>query len=201
MFIPAVAIVTALAARSPVSICEITSTRRLVAQNGSCPSGSSPWRGAGVNIFDAFWDASSGQAMGKGGSFNESVVALTSAKASGIRYFRFFASDWGPNKLYWATHQPQYWAEFDRLWAVIDHLGLSAIPSLGTDDWHTVANALTPGLAEDANAPVVNRSSVSRGLALEYFTQFVTRCEPPLPRAQSQKHLHPPSQNQLELPP
>ena len=113
--------------------------------------------------------------MGRGGNFSESVAALESARASGIRYFRFFASDWGPNKAFWAQHQAQYWSEFDRLWDEIDRVGLSAIPSLGTDSWNAVANTVTPGLAEDANAPVVNSTSVSRRLALEYFAQFVTR--------------------------
>ena len=160
---------------STVSICESAADAVLIAREGACPAGSAPWRGAGVNIFDAFWDASSGQAMGKGGSFNQSVAALASAKAAGVRYFRFFASDWGPNKVFWARNESQYWSEFDRLWDEIDRLGLSAIPSIGTDDWHLVANEMTRGLAEDANAPVTNSSSVSRHLVLQYFSQFVKR--------------------------
>ena len=77
--------------------------------------------------------------------------------------------------MFWARNEVQYWSEFDRLWVEIERAGLSTIPSLGTDDWHLVANAVTPGLAEDANAPVTNASSVSRHMALRYFSQFVAR--------------------------
>ena len=57
----------------------------------------------------------------------------------------------------------------------IDTSGLYWIPSIGTDGWNQVANALTPGLNETMNDFVKNASSVSRQLALEYFGQFSER--------------------------
>ena len=91
--------------------------------------------------------------------------------------FRAFASDWGPNKKYWAsmTHRAQYWAEFDEVMAAIDTSGLYFIPSLGTDHWAGAANAVYPGLNETDNDCVINASSTSRKLALEYFGEFTAR--------------------------
>ena len=57
----------------------------------------------------------------------------------------------------------------------IDTSGLYWIPSIGTDGWDRVANALTPGLNETVNDFVKNASSVSRQLALDYFGQFSKR--------------------------
>ena len=159
---------------------------------------------AGANLFDVFWVASSGQARNKFG-FNYSLSELETAHAAGIRVFRAFASDWGPNKLFWKQHTDQfvfhvyfimnlqlyacplllflpifcvvirYWQEFDSLVDRIDTAGLYWIPSIGTDGWDRVANALTPGLNETVNDFVKNASSVSRQLALEYFGQFSRR--------------------------
>ena len=69
----------------------------------------------------------------------------------------------------------RYWKEFDALFDAIDASGLYWIPSIGTDDWDKVANAVTPGLNETMNDCVINASSISRQLALEYFGQFSKR--------------------------
>eukprot|EP00040_Diaphanoeca_grandis_P005351 m.32492 g.32492 ORF g.32492 m.32492 type:complete len:460 (+) comp16652_c0_seq2:92-1471(+) len=159
------------------AICEnIASSKLTSVDSPPCPQGTREWRGAGANLFDVFWAASSGQAMGHDNiTYKDSLSELTTAKASGIRVFRAFASDWGPNKIFWVQHKAQYWAEFDRLFDDIDRLGLSWIPSLGTDDWNKVANALTPGLNETANDLVGNASSISRQLILTYFEEFTQR--------------------------
>eukprot|EP00040_Diaphanoeca_grandis_P005350 m.32485 g.32485 ORF g.32485 m.32485 type:complete len:206 (+) comp16652_c0_seq1:92-709(+) len=124
------------------AICEnIASSKLTSVDSPPCPQGTREWRGAGANLFDVFWAASSGQAMGHDNiTYKDSLSELTTAKASGIRVFRAFASDWGPNKIFWVQHKAQYWAEFDRLFDDIDRLGLSWIPSLGTDDWNKVAS-------------------------------------------------------------
>ena len=156
-------------------VCEQIDGQLRAYATGPCPTDCAPWRGAGANLFDLFWCASSGQAMGTSCSFADSSEQLATAKAAGIRYARFFAADWGPNKAWWVTHETQYWAEFDRLWAQMDASGLSVIPSLGTDDWDKVANAVTPGLNETANDYVRNTTSIGRQLAVRYVSTFVQR--------------------------
>lgn len=81
---------------------------KLFARNSSpCPPDSHVWRGAGANLFDVFWVASSGQNRKQFG-FNYSLAELSTARAAGIRVFRAFASDWGPNKLFWKQHADQF---------------------------------------------------------------------------------------------
>ena len=96
------ATLTQLASASPV-ICTGTDDSLYARNTHPCPNGSQEWRGAGANLFDVFWVASSGQARNKFG-FNYSLSELETAHAAGIRVFRAFASDWGPNKLFWKQH-------------------------------------------------------------------------------------------------
>ena len=56
-----------------------------------------------------------------------------------------------------------------------ERLGLYSIPSIGTGQWHEVANAVTPGLNESTNAEVTNRSSIAWSLQTRYFKELVTR--------------------------
>ena len=108
-------------------------------------------------------------------SYNDTLHALTSLKSSGVRYFRFFASLWGPTHIYWYQHSSAYWVEFDRLMNDIEKLGLYCIPSIGYTDWFKLANLAFPGLNETANDMVKNSSSYSRHLALQYFGEIVSR--------------------------
>ena len=48
-----------------------------------------------------------------------------------LLYFRFFASPWGPNKVFWVTNESTYWDQFDRLMSDIEREGLHVIPSIG----------------------------------------------------------------------
>ena len=134
----------------------------LRAYAAGCPTSCTPWRGAGANLFDAFWCTSSGAHAHC--SFDDSLSALQTATTAGLRYARFFASDWKGNRAWWYNHEEQYWDEMDKLFAAIDASGMSVIPSLGTDGWDLVANAVTPGLNETANDYVRSASSVGRAL-------------------------------------
>jgi endo-1,4-beta-mannosidase len=110
-----------------------------------------------------------------GVSYNDTLLALTSLKASGIRYFRFFASLWGPTHIYWHKNSAAFWAEFDRLMGDIERLGLYCIPSIGYTDWFQVANLAFPGLNETANDMVRNSTSRAQALAFKYFEELVSR--------------------------
>ena len=96
----------AKASVNPV-ICSNKNGKLFARNSFSCPPGSQVWRGAGANLFDIFWVASSGQGREKFG-FNYSLSELRTARAAGIRVFRAFASDWGPNKLFWKQHTDQF---------------------------------------------------------------------------------------------
>ena len=165
----------------PAIICEDTSTHGLLARRGGpCPSGSKPIRVAGVNIFDSLWVGSSGMSTccnphGGPAKYPDALAALESAASSGVRVFRFFGSLFGSNAAFWMTNATRYWAEYDRLLDDIERLGLHAIPSIGTGQWHLVANAVTPGLNETANDCIRNRTSVAFGLQSRYFTELVGR--------------------------
>lgn len=157
-----------------VAVCELASGA-LQAVVGACPEGSTTFYGAGINLFDVFWCASTGMHVQKLCSFNESLSMLQSYKATGLRFFRFFATDWGPNKIFWYRNPEQNWKELDRVWDAIDASGLYAIPSIRAGSWDEVADQVVPGLHEGPNDLVCNSTSVSRGIANMYFTQFVRR--------------------------
>ena len=91
-----------------------------------CPPGSREWRGAGANLFDIFWVESSGQSRNEFG-FNYSLSELETARAAGIRVFRAFASDWGPNKLFWKQHTDQF--VFSVHFAMKERMPTISIPS------------------------------------------------------------------------
>jgi len=155
-------------------ICELKSGV-LKAVRGPCPPDATVFHGVGINLFDIFWCGSTGMGPDRGCTFNQSLTMLSDYRQTGLRFFRFFATDWGPNKLFWAEHPEQNWAELDRVWDAIDHSGLFVIPSIRAGDWDEVANLLTPGLHEGPNDLVCNSTSVSRGLAERYFSEFVHR--------------------------
>ena len=164
-------------------VCEDQASRALYAlPSSACRPNSRMWRGAGVNIFDLFWLSSTGGALGQGwaisewvpGAFEQSLEQLSSARQAGLRYFRFFAAPWGPQKEWWLRNEVQYWQEFDRVWDAIDASGLYAIPSIGMDQWPAVANAFY-GVSESENDMALNPWSLSRSLARRYFGTFVAR--------------------------
>ena len=86
----------------------VDSTSKLVAVRGACPDGSSRTRVAGVNIFDAMWDASSAMGSphprGPGISIANTTAALASAASNNIRVFRMFAGLWGPSMSFWVAN-------------------------------------------------------------------------------------------------
>ena len=161
---------------------QVDGSSKLVAVRGPCPDGSTRTRVAGVNIFDALWDASS--AIGSPGTFGSrgprisianTSAALASAAFHKIRVFRMFAALWGPEMSFWVTNETQYWSEFDAVMDMIAAHGLHVIPSIGYSSWWRTANKAFPGVNETLNDFILNASSVSRGLATKYFTQIVTR--------------------------
>jgi hypothetical protein len=166
------------APRAPI-ICAGDGDGKLIAfRGGTCPSGSSRTRVAGVNIFDAMWDASS--AMGSphpGGhiSIANTTAALAAAAASHVRVFRMFGGLWGPHMSFWVANEQQYWVEFDAVMDAITEQGLYVVPSIGYSSWWWSANQANPGLNETLNDFILNGSSVGRALANKYFTQIVTR--------------------------
>ena len=112
-------------------ICEVKTSGRLLATvNTTCPAGSTEFRGAGINLFDLFWCGSTGMGVSAACTFSESASMLASYKRTGLRFFRFFATDWGPNAAFAIQHPHQNWAELDRVWDAIDASGLYAIPSI-----------------------------------------------------------------------
>lgn len=108
-------------------------------------------------------------------TYADALSALRSASAGGIRVFRFFGSLFGSANKMWVQDPRQFWAEYDRLVDDFEMLGLYSIPSIGTGMWHEVANAVTPGLNESANAEVTNRSSIAWSLQSRYFKEIVAR--------------------------
>jgi hypothetical protein len=160
----------------PPHICELKSGG-LQAVRGACPPDAVVFRGAGINLFDLFWCSSTGMGpvSARGCSHNESLKMLSSYRQTGLRFFRFFATDWGPRKLFWYQHPQQNWKELDQVWDAIDDSGLYVIPSIRMGGWDELANLVTPGLHEGPNDLVCNKTSVARGLAVRYFTEFVQR--------------------------
>lgn len=170
----------ASSSEGPAAICSDV-LGQLTAVRGTCPaSHPTSVRVAGANIFDILWNTSPGQdeccnETGGPTTFADAVRSLESAKAGGVKVFRFFASLWGPWQKYWAQHEEAHFADLDKLFDEIGRLGLYAIPSIGTGDWHKVANGIQGGLQESQNDLVMNATSVSRGLANKYFDQLVSR--------------------------
>jgi hypothetical protein len=114
---------------------------------------------------------------GPGISYNDTVLALDTAKAAGVRVFRFFASLWGPNMAYWIQQPDAYWAEFDKLMSDIESRGMYSIPSIGYSSWYEVANRAyaAEGVNETINDMVKNSTSVSQTLAMRYFKEIASR--------------------------
>ena len=144
----------------------------------ACPVGSNSIRVAAVNIFDALWITSDGQPTqteGRPTTYQDAIQALDSACSNGVRVVRFFASLWGPYMSWWVTNPELFWSQFDQLMGDIASRGLFVIPSIGYSDWHEVVNDAFPGTNESVNDFVLNETSVSRRVALQYFNDLVTR--------------------------
>lgn len=114
---------------------------------------------------------------GPGISYNDTISALDTAKASGVRVFRFFASLWGPDMAYYVQSPDAYWKEFDQLMADIESRGMYSIPSIGYSSWHEVANRAyaAKGVNETMNDMVKNSTSIAQTLAMQYFKEIVSR--------------------------
>ena len=84
-----------------------TPTSRLVATRTKCSDVSATARRtrlAGVNIYDALWDAN-----GPTANFSETMSTLQEAKSSGVELFRFFGFLWGPAHSFWYTNPDIFW--------------------------------------------------------------------------------------------
>ena len=159
-------------------VCEAGGTGALSAYRaGPCPRGSREVYFAGVNIFDAWWigsglqathtyDAPSGQRRAT--TYDDALRQLDSAKRSGVKVFRMFASLFGDSQLHWLQNATEYWARMDRLLDAIEDRGLYVLPSIGSSDWYMLANAASAA-NETKYDLVVNSSSVSRALAAALF--------------------------------
>ena len=155
-------------------ICQDSGTGHLFAvRTASCPASAQRTSIAGANIFDAWWIASSGQPT-PGSTYQDALDSLHTAKASGVRVFRFFALPWGPYCSFYIQNKTRYWAELDSLMQDIDATGLYYIPSIGYSDWYKCANEVL-GTNETLNDQIRVVSSTSRRLAVEYAGQFAQR--------------------------
>lgn len=147
-------------------LCRDINTAELFAQrnSSSCPTGSSHYRGAGVNMFDALWLYSPAFPAAKrtGRGTLDVVSALQALATSGVRVFRFFATLHGADQVMWMQQPALFWVTFDALLNVVEAHGLVCIPSIGFE-WDLVARAL--GRNETANDLVRNATSLSRTLA------------------------------------
>ena len=139
-----------------------------------CPAGLEEVSVAGVNIFDTLWVGSTGMSTGNA-TYADAKEALESAAQSGVKIFRFFAFLYGTSQTYWLSNPEQFWMEFDRLVNDIERLNMHAIPSLGTEQWHEVANAMYPHINETTNDCVRNTSSAAFSLQTKYFEEVVKR--------------------------
>ena len=168
------------------SVCSANDGRSLLAvRSAQCPVGHSEVMGlVGVNVFDALWCSSEG--MHPPCTHADVRVALRFLAASGLRFFRFFASLYGPAHAHWLHNPPRFWAAFDRLLDDVEALGLQAVPSIGAESWHEVANRWTNASVnasargrsprpETVNDLVTNASSLARALALRYTDELVRR--------------------------
>ena len=160
-------------------ICE-NHTGLFARRDGPCPDQTTNIRIAGANIFDSLWVGSSGMntccnPSGGPATYPDALAAMESAARSGVRVFRVFGKLFGTAQTMWVTNASVFWQEYDRMVDDIERLNLRAVLSIGTGQWHLVANALHPGLNETANDCVRNRSSMSYSLQSQYFHDIVTR--------------------------
>eukprot|EP00039_Didymoeca_costata_P006827 m.93735 g.93735 ORF g.93735 m.93735 type:complete len:423 (-) comp13409_c0_seq1:189-1457(-) len=174
MFVPLVAVLVLTQTQTQTtptpSICE-AENGDMSSVRGPCPPQTKPIALAGANIFDAFWECSTGM---NGPGTKSTSHAFQTATDNGIRVFRFFASLFQTSMQYWVHNETNYWNEFDMVIDLLETYNLYAIPSIGTD-WHHVANAVTKGLNETTNDLIMNKSSVSRLFLEKYTTQLITR--------------------------
>ena len=174
------------------SVCASPARSRLVAVRGArCPIGTTELTGVvGVNVFDALWCTSDG--MRSPCNHADVRASLRFLAASGLHFFRFFASLYGASHVYWLLQPSRYWAEFDRLMDDVEALGLHVVPSIGAESWHDVANkwinashngnsssamarVRSPRRAETVNDLVTDGSSLARALARRYADELVRR--------------------------
>ena len=106
------------------SICENALDQTLSAVRGACPTGTSAVHIAGANLFDAWWLVSSGMDGMHPGNSSDGLGALRSARAAGIRIFRFFGVNFGVSMSAWVTDEGAYWREFDRFMDTVESLGM-----------------------------------------------------------------------------
>lgn len=125
---------------------------------------------AGVNIYDALWDAN-----GPDANLTVTRQTLQEYQGTGLELFRFFGFLWGPAHAFWYTNPHEFWERYDLLMDTIDSMGFVTIPSIGIGQWSMVSNKLFPGLNESVQAEVINSSSVARQLARRYYKELVTR--------------------------
>ena len=192
------------AATRKACMCASNDGNRLIAvRKPHCPAGYTEATGlVGVNVFEALWCGSPG--MRSPCNYMQVLEALRFLAASGIRFFRFFASLYGPSQDEWLKEPKRFWRHFDRLMNDVQVLGLQVIPSIGAESWHEVANrwshacnevnffcALEPAQhaviaksplnnrgryhPESVNDLVNNRSSLARKLAVRYTEELVRR--------------------------
>ena len=126
-------------------ICE-NHTGLFARRDGPCPDQTTNIRIAGANIFDSLWVGSSGMSTccnpsGGPATYPDALAAMESAARSGVRVFRVFGKLFGTAQTMWVTNASVFWQEYDRMVDDIERLNLRAGLSIGTGQWHLVANA------------------------------------------------------------
>jgi len=149
----------------------------VTALENPCPTGTTAFRHAGVNLFDIFWGA-----WGSGGpnaTMQTSLAAIRDAAASGYRVARTFASPWGYTGWAWfdLSTRDAYWAAAAALIAEAEARQLKLIPSLwhGCPDTGSPCNPAQALFNETYREFITNATSLTRLALKAYHQDFVAR--------------------------
>jgi Pectinacetylesterase len=141
----------------------------------SCPPGTSPFRGIGVNLFDILWGAWG--TGGKTANLSTSLHAIQDAVASGISFGRVFAAPWAYTQWQYLSNSTAYWQASDAVFAEAERLGLKLVPSLshGCPDTNATCNPAMVLYKEPYHDFIARSSSKTRGTLFQYYRDFVGR--------------------------
>ena len=149
-------------------VCINGATNQLTAVRGlRCPSPNwLPFRGIGANLFDVLWDAERQRSYV---SRADTIHAMETFAAAGLRYFRCFGKLFGHYQNRWLSNPTQFWAGFDFVVNEAAERGLYIILSLELGSFDALVDD------EGFNAIIQDRSSRARTLAQLYVQEVIVR--------------------------
>jgi O-palmitoleoyl-L-serine hydrolase len=163
---------------SSPDFCLDTSRGYVTSIASPCPPSTTPFRHAGVNLFDIFWDAWA--PTPSSGNLSTSLKAVRDAAAEGVAVARVFSVPWEYSSDWaWlnASTRPAYFAAMDAVLGEAERVGMKLILSLGHGcaDGTLACNParLCPG--ETYRDLVVNASSCTRNIIRAYAQDVVGR--------------------------